>query len=254
MSQLLSPLAASFDFPEREHGILMLHGFTGSPAHMRKLGEEMHGRGFAVRGILLPGHGTRPEDMRAVSWQDWLQEARLAAREMAPQYRYFTVAGLSMGGVLSLILAQEMDVTACVSIAAPMDTRNRFRRLALPCSLVYPMVHKKNDPTRAALDSAYDVGYDAFPTKSTHDLNVLMDQARRHLSLIHCPILAVQSHGDQTVSADSLDTILQGVSSKIRARVWLDTAPHVCTISSEYMKIVQAMESFLRDAEAKNHD
>ena len=250
MPEYLSPLAQPFDFPEGEHGVLLIHGFTGSPAHMRKLGEELHRRGFAVRGILLPGHGTRPEDMRTVSWQDWLLTARQAAREMADQYPFFTAAGLSMGGVLALLLAEERELTACVSLAAPMETRNRFRHLALFGSVFHPMVHKRPKSGLALrVDPAYDVGYRSFPTKSTHDLNVLMGKARRHLSLIHCPMLAVQSHGDETISADSLDTILGGVSSEVKARLWLDEAPHVCTIAPEYLQIAEAMERFLRDAE-----
>ncbi len=249
MPDLSSPLARPFFFPEGEHAVLLMHGFTGSPAHMRKLGEALHARGFAVRGILLPGHGGVPEDMRGVRWQDWLLAARTAAQELRRDYRHFTVAGLSMGGVLSLLLAQEMEPTACVPISAPMETRNRFRHLALAGSLVYPMVHKRRDPARACLDPAYDLGYTAFPTASTHHLNVLMAQARRHLSLIRCPLLAVQSHGDQTISADSLDIIMQGVSSPVRASLWLESAPHVCTISPEYGKIVDAMDEFLRRAE-----
>ena len=76
MPDLSSPLARPFFFPEGEHAVLLMHGFTGSPAHMRKLGEALHARGFAVRGILLPGHGGVPEDVRGVRWQDWLLAAR----------------------------------------------------------------------------------------------------------------------------------------------------------------------------------
>ena len=131
-----------------------------------------------------------------------------------------------------------------------METRNRFRHLALFGSVFHPMVHKRpNSGLALRVDPAYDVGYRSFPTKSTHDLNVLMGKARRHLSLIHCPMLAVQSHGDETISADSLDTILGGVSSEVKARLWLDEAPHVCTIAPEYLQIAEAMERFLRDAE-----
>lgn len=250
MPEYLSALAEPFEYSQGDHGILLIHGFTGSPAHMRRLGEEMYRRGFGVRGILLPGHGTKPEDMRSVSWQDWLLAVRQAAGEMAAQYRYFSVAGLSMGGVLALMLAQERDLTACVSISAPMETKNRFRHLALAGSVFCPMVHKRPKSGLALrVDPEYDVGYRAFPTKSTHDLSVLMGKARRHLSLIRCPLLAVQSHGDETISADSLDIIIHGISSKTKAQLWLDKAPHVCTIAPEYPQIADAMERFLRDAE-----
>ena len=102
MAEYLSPLAEPFDFPAGEHGVLLLHGFTGSPAHMRKLGEALSARGFAARDILLPGHGTRYEDMRGCTWQDWLLAARMAAREMRERYARFSVAGLSMGGYVAM--------------------------------------------------------------------------------------------------------------------------------------------------------
>ena len=47
-----------FFLPGDEHAVLLTHGFTGSAAHMRPLGDYLHAQGFTVRGILLPGHGT----------------------------------------------------------------------------------------------------------------------------------------------------------------------------------------------------
>ena len=249
MAEYLSPLAEPFDFPAGEHGVLLLHGFTGSPAHMRKLGEALSARGFAARGILLPGHGTRYEDMRGCTWQDWLLASRMAAREMRERYARFSVAGLSMGGVLALLLAEEMDLTACVSIAAPMKTANRFAPFAPLAAPFYPTVHKRADGSRATLDARYDVGYQAFPTASVRHLNALMRRARQHLGLIRCPLLAVQSHADKTVTPDSPCIILSGARSAVKAQLWLDEAPHVCTISPEWGKIADAMEAFLHRAE-----
>ena len=78
MQDFSSPQAQPFDFPEGDHGILLIHGFTGSPAHMRLLGEGLKDKGFAVRGILLPGHGQTPEALGKVKWQDWLLASRQA--------------------------------------------------------------------------------------------------------------------------------------------------------------------------------
>lgn len=245
-----SPLAKPFAFPEGEHGVLLIHGFTGSPAHMRLLGEGLKDRGFAVRGICLPGHGTCPEDMLRFSWQDWLLCARENAREMRREYRYFSAAGLSMGGVLALMLAEETDdLTACVPIAAPMKTVSRARVLSPLLAPVYPMLPKRVDPGRAEGFPEYDVGYETIPTASVGHLSALMRRARQHLNLIRCPILTVQSHADRVVTADSPRIILENVRSEKRAELWLDRAPHVCTISPEYPRIVDAMAAFLLSCE-----
>lgn len=245
----MSPLAAPFSFPEGKHGVLLIHGFTGSPAHMLPLGKALHEKGFAVEGILLPGHGTQPQDMGSVSWQDWLLAVRQAAQKMKGQYEHFSVAGLSMGGVLALLLAEEMHLTACVTLAAPMKTTNKFRALAPLLAPFYPTITKGEKGSRALLDAAYDIGYDQYPTVSVGHLSALIRRARQHLSLIRCPLLAVQSRKDEAVTADSPDIILNEISSQTKARLWLQDAPHVCTLSAEAPQIVSAMEAFLHKAE-----
>lgn len=247
MDKFLLPQAQPFHFEGGEHGVLLLHGFTGSPAHLRLIGEDLAAAGFSVRCIRLPGHGTKPEDMKDVTWQDWLLAARSAAREMMEKYRYFSVAGLSMGGVLSLMIAQHMKVTACVPIAAPVRIHTPFIRLARLAAPFYPMMKwRKNENEE---ENPYHIAYDGFPTKSAYDLSVLMDKAEKDLPLIDCPLLCIQSKADKMVKPVSPQMILDGVKSQRKGMLWLEKAPHVCTITEEKDKIVAAMIEFLRKAE-----
>lgn len=249
MDMFSLPQAQPFEMEGGEHGVLLIHGFTGSPSHMRLIGEGLHSAGFSVKGILLPGHGTKPEDMKKVSWQDWLLAVRQAAQAMRQKYTYFSVAGLSMGGVLSLILAQEMDVTACVPIAAPIRIFTPFRRLALVMSPFVPMIGWGPEKEEETDLNTYHIGYRRYPTRSVHDLSVLMDKAEKDLALIHCPVLSIQSRMDKTVRPESPKMILDGVSSRQKGMLWLETSPHVCTITDEKEKVIEAMIAFLRKAE-----
>ena len=70
-----APEAQPFDFAGDRHGVLLIHGFTGSAGHMRLIGEHLREQGFTVKGINLPGHGTSIEDMAHYGWQQWLQAA-----------------------------------------------------------------------------------------------------------------------------------------------------------------------------------
>lgn len=245
MEKFSLPQAQPFDFPQGDHGVLLIHGFTGSPSHMRLIGDGLRARGFAVRGIQLPGHGTSPKDMAKASFRDYFQCVREHALDMRRKYKTLTVSGLSMGGCLALWAAERMKADYCVPIAAPMKTTARFRSLAPLLSPVYPMVHKRADGARDTLNADYDIGYDSYPTKCVHDLNVVIAKARRDLSLIRCPVLVIQSRGDQTVTQDSPRIILNSVSSERKDQLWLKAAPHVCTISPEYPVIAEKMARFL---------
>lgn len=244
------PEAQPFFLEGGDHGVLLIHGFTGSIAHMRPIGEKLHGQGFTVKGINLPGHATTMEDMGRADWQQWLQAAKEACAELKARCRYVSVMGLSMGGVLTLLLAEEMGLTSAVPVSAPMDVQNKglpFARIAAP---FMPMIMWRGDPERAGqLDPRYDLGYPGFPTKKGADLWKLIRMARKNLFAVTCPVLVVQSHADETISADSADVILNGVSSRRKGVLWLDDVPHVCTISREMENIAQAAAEHMRAAE-----
>lgn len=233
-----------------EHAVLLTHGFTGTPASMRPIGNFLHAQGFTVQGILLPGHGTRLEDMRQASWQQWLDAELTAVRKLKERYEHVSVCGLSMGGDLTLLAAEQMDVTCCIPISAPMKTQARFTWLARQAAVFKPVLHWRSGAVSdATLLQDYNIGYTGFPTASVYHLNCLMHRARRNLFSITCPLLVVQSHADHTISPDSADIILRGAGSKVKEVLWLKDVPHTCTISREWENIARSIAAFARKAE-----
>lgn len=228
-------------------GVLLIHGFTGTCAHMRPLADELAARGYTVRTINLPGHAMTESDMAKATWQQWLHAAKEAAHQMMQEVRVFTVAGLSMGGVLALLIAEQMKVDACVPISAPTAVQNRALPFAALAAPFYPRIAWGSATDRHTyIDKNYDFGYSGFPTAKGADLNRLIKMAKRNLFNIQCPILAVQSDGDETIWEGSADAILEGVSSKIRRKLWLHGMPHVVTLTPEYPNIAAAMDDLIR--------
>lgn len=232
-----------------DHAVLLIHGFTGTCAHMRKLADELALRGYTVRTINLPGHALTEDDMAMSNWQQWLHAAKEAAYEMMQTAHSFTVCGLSMGGVLALLVAQQMKVNACVTLSAPTAVKNRLLPLSgIAAPFVKRIAWGPGDERHAKLDKAYDFGYSGFPTAKGADLHKLIQMARRNLFNINCPILCVQSEADETIWEGSCDEILQNVSSEIRQKLWLRDVPHVITISRELPSIVEAMDALMKRA------
>lgn len=236
-----------FDFEGDSNGILLLHGFGGSVAHMRPLGDALHERGFTVKGVNLPGHAVDEAAMGETGWQDWLQAAKEATVELRKSCETVTVCGLSMGGVLALLIAEQMKIDACVPISAPMATRNKLMPLAGILAPFYPRISWASQERRhPGLDREYDFGYSGFPTRKAADLSRLIHLARRNLFNITCPILCVQSGGDEVIWRGSADRILNGVDSEDKQKLWLKDAPHVCTISHELTAIVDAVTALVQ--------
>ena len=105
-----NPLAQPFLKEGGEHAVLLIHGFTGSIAHMRMLADGLYEKGFTVKGINLPGHAANLEAMKKTGWEDWLGAARSALTGLKEKYRHVSVMGLSMGGVISLILSSRFNL------------------------------------------------------------------------------------------------------------------------------------------------
>ena len=232
MTELLSPLAADFTLFNGADAVLLIHGFTGSPAHMLPLGKALQEAGFTVRGIRLKGHGTSLNDMRTASGEDWLEEAREAYDALAAAFRSVSVAGCSLGGILSLILAEEKEPASCVTLSAPMKLKNPLSFAAPAVGKIKPVL-KKRKKVLNALDPEYAIGYDEIPTALVADLNRLIRTARHDLSSVRCPLLCAQSVKDPSITKNSAEVILSGVSSAVKEKIILRQPHHLITIGPE---------------------
>jgi carboxylesterase len=97
---------------------LLVHGYLGTPAETRALGQALAGNGWKTRGPLLPGFGTDVNTLPVRGIEDWLAvlEDELAALQAG--HETVLLVGYSMGGALALCLvarrlaAQEAGRTA----------------------------------------------------------------------------------------------------------------------------------------------
>ena len=251
------PEAQPFLFEGDRHGVLVIHGFTGSVAHMRPLGERLRDAGMTVMGINLPGHAQSMADMGKTGWKDWLNAARDAAKDLRRRCDTVSAVGLSMGGVITLILAEEGLVDSAISISAPMAAQNKLLALAGVLSVFKPVFLWDGDPDPAKpkpepkVDPRYDLGYEGFPTRCGQSLYKLISMAKKDLGRITCPLMSVQSRTDETITADSLDIIQQGAKSEVKRALWVTDVPHVCVISKEQEHIAQECVRLLRETEGK---
>ena len=108
-----------FYFEGNQIGVLMVHGFTGSPVELYLMGEYLAQKGLTVLGVRLAGHGTTPEEMAETGWRDWVASAKEGLERLRAERERVYVVGYSLGGVITLHLAARLSMDGAVLLATP---------------------------------------------------------------------------------------------------------------------------------------
>jgi carboxylesterase len=229
-------------------GVLVLHGFTGSPQSMRPLAEAFAAAGFTVELPRLPGHGTTVDDMLTTSWDDWSAAAEAALADLAGRCERVVVAGLSMGGTLTLWLATrhpELAGLVCVNPAVgdPEGTPQMLDGLRA----LLDAGETTMDAIGAdiALEGATELAYDRTPIAPLVSLMEATAGLRADLPKVDTPLLLCTSPQDHVVPPADSDRIAAAVTGSVE-RVTLERSYHVATLDHDAGLVAARAVEFAR--------
>ncbi len=229
-------------------GVLLIHGFTGSPPEMRRIGDYLHARDLTISAPLLPGHGTTPEDLNKLTWQAWYRHVVAALEELRIQCDPVFVAALSLGALLTLYLAAEDRVLPGAAIYSPPTLVKGFgHRLLAIAKRFIPQVPKPHNLFRAAQSDQDFWAYDSYPTSAAHEVVKLMRRTRRRLTRVTCPLLIVYSTFDETIHPRSAEFTYHRVRSVDKEIVALENSGHAVTVDSEWHTVAEHTYQFILD-------
>lgn len=217
----------------RSIGVLLVHGFSGSPAAMRPWANHLAGRGYAVEVPLLPGHGTRWQALNRVRWTDWYAEAEAALDRLLAGCEQVVVGALSMGGSVALRLAEERgsDVAGVVLVNPFVSSARKDLRLLPLLKLLVPSTRGVvNDIKKPDQD---EVGYPRLPLRGLAEITAMWKVVVPDLPKVTQPLLYFRSREDHVIDDSSSPTILGAVSSRDLDERMLTNSYHVATLDHE---------------------
>ena len=239
------PGAEPFDHDGSDVGVLLCHGFTGTPQSMRPWGEHLADRGYTVRIPRLPGHGTTWQEMNGTRWEDWYSCVDEAFRELHQTCERVVVCGLSMGGALALQLAQEHGprISGLVLVNAAVKYDDP-RTLLLPVlkHVVGSLAGVGNDVKKPGVT---ELAYTRTPLKALHSQMVAWQSIVRDLPEVTQPVLLLRSPQDHVVPASSSALILSRISSRDVTEILLEDSYHVATIDNDAQRIFDESAKFI---------
>lgn len=255
MTETLSvvPGAEPFSHDGGPVGVLLSHGFTGSPASMTPWARFLAERGHTVRVPRLPGHGTTWQDLNGTQWDDWYATADAALTELHERCERVAVGGLSMGGAIGLRLAElrPHDVDALVLVNPAIGVRNwQLKLVPVLKHLVPAMPGIGNDIKKPDTD---EIGYDKTPLKALASQLHGWRDICGDLAKVTAPLLMFRSTEDHVVDPTSLGLIRQGVSSTVTEYVTLENSYHVATLDHDAPLIFDRCAAFIDEHARTSH-
>ena len=240
--------AEPFLWPGGRKGVLLIHGFTGSPSEMKLLGEHLHKADYTVLAPLLCGHGTTPEDLENTSWKHWYKSVLDAYQRLKLLCDEIIVIGLSMGGLLALELAFNHPVHKVVSLSTPIYIADK-RLPWLPFVALFKKFVPKRRRTIAGVDPSYSVGYKQTPLRSVKSLLNLIRHVSERLTQVTQPLLIIQSRAEKTVMPASAQFIYDHTRTNYKKLVWLEKTGHIITLDSERETVFAEIDQFLLETD-----
>ena len=231
MASSIIPGAEPYSATGDTRGALVLHGFTGNPQSMRGLALALADAGFTVELPLLPGHGTQIEDMVDTTWEDWSAAAETAFTELAARSDGgVVVVGLSMGGMLSVWLAEHHPEIAAIAVVNPLlsppdaDTLGFIQAMIDGGDEIAPGIGSD-----IAMEGVVEAAYSGSPLRAALSLFAGAAEVEQGLDQVTCPVLLFTSVQDHVVDPVSSQKLVEQAKGPVE-QVLLERSFHVATL------------------------
>ena len=254
MSDLPPVNPEAFFFPGDARGVLLLHGFTGTPYELRPLGLHLNKAGYTVSAPVLPGHNSKAEALQTTNPDEWFSAANRALDELHQDCDRVVVGGLSLGALLALQLAMERPefVHALMLYGTPHRLGSRLGLLLLLYNYTpmlrfkpyFPKLGKIRDVCDPAIKGV-NPGYDVLPMAAGRQLWGFMRRIRKRVGELRCPCLLVHGERDDTALAWGSRLLGRSLGSDTIWQRYLPRSGHLVTLDWERNAVAEFSLEFL---------
>jgi len=246
VSMPVMPGAEPFLHSGDSTGILLCHGFTGSPATLRPWADYLAGAGLTVSLPRLPGHGTTWQEMARTRWEDWYAEIDRAYSELRGHAAEIFAMGISLGACLALRLAERRGdgVAGLVLVNPSVAADTKLIMLAPVLKFVVPSL--KGIGSDIKKDGAHELSYERMPVRALASLPPLWRLTRERLGDVTQPVLVYHSSADHVVGPASMRVLRAALPPGQMTVRECGNSYHVATLDNDADEIFAGSLEFVR--------
>jgi carboxylesterase len=237
MNEELHPVVTGAEdlfFLGNEIGVVLCHGFNGTPQSMQFIGEQLSMLGYTVSIPRLNGHGTHYLDMETSSYECWISDLENAYKGLLKQCQRVFIVGQSMGGALTLqVAANHLNVdgifliNAAVTEVSYEEYRNKEK----------PLYIQEGSPD-IKKPAVFEITYDKVPINAVHQLLNLMEDTQKKVSHVSSPTIIFKSAIDHVVPPANSEFIFDHINTLEKKMIVLQNSYHVASMDYDSQIIV----------------
>ena len=231
---------------------LLIQGFTGTPKEMRWMGEYLQRQGYTCLGVRLAGHATQPEDMVRSRWTDWTASVEDGYNLLCSLTDNIFLVGLSMGGILSLLMSTRLKVKGVVAMSTPSRLPSDYPIWFLKLiSHVIRYRQKSNEPPGSGWfdKTAYkdNITYEKNPVRSAAELKKLILEMRLALPKVTVPVLLMHSRDEKYILPDNIEYIYDRlVGTPDKTKLYITGSGHNLPRDASREQVFQSAFEFIQ--------
>lgn len=227
-------------------GILLIHGYTGAPGVMKPQREYFAKAGFHVEVPLLPGHGTELEEMYHIKYRVWLKCVEEALLKLKERCTNVFIMGLSMGGALTLYLAEKFDFIRGIILVNNTLYVEEFRvHFAWLVRYFCKNIACIGNDIKAP--GITEPAYDRNPVNGVYQMHRMLKLIRKNIKEIKCPVVIFKSTEDHVISVRVAEYTYKHIGSEHKKLIYLHDSYHVATLDYDKEVINRVSLQFIRD-------
>lgn len=189
-----------------KYGVVLLHGLLDCPFTLRELATHLQKKGMLCRAMLTPGHGTHPQDLFSVSYNDWIATMQYGITSLQSEVEQIFIIGYSTGAALALYQAlYQPDTLSGIVLLSPAIKLKPIIELAVFLHNVKRKIGLKQTDWLSTTEEIDYVKYQSIPTEAVRqvsELTALIRHAHRQKSC-SIPMLMALSKDDETTCSES---------------------------------------------------
>ena len=222
------------------------------------MGESLHQQGYTCLGVRLAGHATHPEDMVRSRWTDWTASVEDGYNLLCRLTDDIFLVGLSMGGVIALLLSTQLTprVMGVVAMSTPFRLPSDYPvwMMRLFSKFMKFRSKTKEQPGSGWFDqTAYvdHVSYPRNPVYSAAELKLLILEMHKALPRVDVPVLLTHSQDDKYVLPKNVERIYDRLGKALdKTKLYVTGSGHVLPRDAARQQVFHSTLEFIQRIES----